>query len=154
MIYVSERRLDELRSSLVKTTSDNSLRIRSLASIVDQIISMGTTVGNIVRLMTRHCYAAIENRSCWDQIVSISPGVREELSFWFTKFFKRQAYVSQTQCSWDCLLGCQWLWFNVIEKTFLVRGPWNKWQGVPLCQVCPSLSCPQVNRLVSQVVYR
>ena len=94
MIYVSERRLDELRSSLVKTTSDNSMRIRSLASTVDQIISMRTTVGNIVRLVIRHSYAAIENRSCLDQIVSISLGVREKLSFWFTKFFKRQAKPS------------------------------------------------------------
>lgn len=66
------------------------MRIRSLASIVDQIISMRTTV----RLMIRHSYAAIENRSCWDQIASISPGVREKLSFWFTKFFKRQAKPS------------------------------------------------------------
>lgn len=63
MIYVSERRSDKLRSSLAKTTSDNSLRIRSLASIVGQIISMLTAVGNIVRLMTRLCYAAIEKRS-------------------------------------------------------------------------------------------
>lgn len=85
MIYVSERRLDELRSSLAKTTSDNSIRIRSLASIVDQIISMRTTVGNIVRLIIRHSYAAIENRS---------PGVREKLSFWFTKFFTRRAKPS------------------------------------------------------------
>ena len=84
MIYVSESRLDKLRTSFAKRTLDDCIRIRSLASIVGQIISMGTAVGNIVRLMTRHCYAAIENRSCWDQIVSISPGVREELSFWST----------------------------------------------------------------------
>ena len=43
---------------------------------------MGTAVGNIVRLMTRHCYCAIGNRSFWDQVVPISPGVREELLFW------------------------------------------------------------------------
>ena len=62
MIYVSERRLDKLKSSLAKTTSDNSIPIRSLASIFGQIISMGTAVANIVRLMRRHCFAAIENR--------------------------------------------------------------------------------------------
>ena len=54
MIYISDRRLDKLRSSLPKTTSDNSFRIRWLASFVGQIISMGTAVGNIVRLTTCH----------------------------------------------------------------------------------------------------
>ena len=82
MIYVSERRMDKLKSSLANSASANSIRIRTLASIVGQIISMGTAVGNIVRLMTRHCYCAIGNRSFWDQVVPIFPGVREELLFW------------------------------------------------------------------------
>ena len=62
MIYVSELRMDKLKSSLANTASANSIRIRTLASIVGQIIPMGTAVGNIVRLMTRHCYCAIGNR--------------------------------------------------------------------------------------------
>ena len=67
-MYVSERRLDKLRSSLAKTASDDPIRIRSLASIVGQIISMGTAVGNIVRLMSRHCFAAIENRESFNLV--------------------------------------------------------------------------------------
>ena len=151
MIYVSERRLDELRSSLAKTTSDNSMRFRSLASIVDQIISMRTTVGNIVRLMIRHSYAAIENRSCWDQIVSISLGVREKLSFWFTKFLIGKPNPVQ--------LGL----FTRMPVTLVqcgrenVSGSWTVEQmagSSTLSSLSVSLSCPQVNRLVGQVVYR
>ena len=65
----SERRLDKLRSSHAKTTSDNFIRIRSLASIDAQIISKETAVGNLVRLINDQTLSAIENRFCGDQIV-------------------------------------------------------------------------------------
>ena len=39
-------------------------------------------VGNITRLFTRNCYAAIECRSFWDQPSLVSPEVHYELSFW------------------------------------------------------------------------
>ena len=42
---------------------------------------MACTVGNITRLFTRNCYAAIECRSFWDQPLHVPPEVRHELSF-------------------------------------------------------------------------
>ena len=43
---------------------------------------MACAVGNITRLFTRNCYAAIECRSSWDQPLHVPPEVRHELSFW------------------------------------------------------------------------
>ena len=43
---------------------------------------MACAVGNVTRLFTRNCYAAIECRSSWEQLLHVSPEVRYELSFW------------------------------------------------------------------------
>ena len=43
---------------------------------------MACAVGNVTRLFTRNCYATIECRSSWDQLLHVSPEIRYELSFW------------------------------------------------------------------------
>ena len=39
-------------------------------------------VGNVTRLLTRNFYAAIEERTSWDQLLFVSSKIRNELSFW------------------------------------------------------------------------
>ena len=68
--------------SIDSCLQDNFISARGLASITGQIISMSCAVGNITRLLTRNCYAAIEQRTPWDQRLFVSPEIRNELFFW------------------------------------------------------------------------
>ncbi len=81
-IHIPERRIAKLKTSLSACLKHRSVMARDLASITGQIISMLCAVGNISRLLTRSCYAAIECRESWEQLVLISPSIRTELSFW------------------------------------------------------------------------
>ena len=82
LISIPEERILKLKSSIDSCLQDNVISARGLASITGQIISMSCAVGNVTRLLTRICYAAIEQRTSWDQLLFVSPEIRNELSFW------------------------------------------------------------------------
>ena len=82
LISIPEERILKLKSSIDSCLQDNVISARGLASITGQIISMSCAVGNVTRLLTRNCYAAIEQRTSWDQLLFVSPEIRNELSFW------------------------------------------------------------------------
>ena len=82
LIQIPEFRILKLKSSLVSCLQNDQIIARDLASVTGQIISMACAVGNVTRLFTRNCYAAIECRSSWDQLLHVSPEIRYELSFW------------------------------------------------------------------------
>ena len=79
---VPEERILKLKSSIDSCLQDNFISARGLASITGQIIFMSCAVGNVARLLTRSCYAAIEQRTSWDQLLFVCPEIRNELSFW------------------------------------------------------------------------
>ena len=82
LISIPGERILKLESSIDSCLQDNFISARGLASITGQIISMSCAVGNVTRLLTRNCYAAIEQRTFWDQLLFVSPEFRNELSFW------------------------------------------------------------------------
>ena len=82
LISIPEERILKPKSSIDSCLQDNFISTRGLASITGQIISMSCAVGNVTRLLTRNCYAAIEQRTSWDQLLFVSPEIRNELSFW------------------------------------------------------------------------
>ena len=82
LISIPEERILKLKSSIDSCLQDNFISARGLASITGQIISMSCAVGNTTRLLTRNCYAAIEQRTSWDQLLFVSPEIRNELFFW------------------------------------------------------------------------
>ena len=82
LISIPEGRILKLKSSIDSCLQDNFISARGLASITGQIISMSCAVGNVTRLLTRSCYAAIEQRTSWDQLLFVSSEIRNELSFW------------------------------------------------------------------------
>ena len=82
LISIPEERILKLKSSIDSCLQDNFISARSLASITGQIISLSCAVGNTTRLLTRNCYAAIEQRTSWDQLLFVSPEIRNELFFW------------------------------------------------------------------------
>lgn len=59
LIQIPEFRILKLKSSLVSCFQNNQIIVRDLASVRGQIISMACAVGNVTRLFTRNCYAAI-----------------------------------------------------------------------------------------------
>ena len=81
-IFIPPKRILKLKLSLQACIFSDRIKARELACITGQIISMSCAVGNITRLMTRNCYAAIEVKTYWDQWLPISPEIRYELSFW------------------------------------------------------------------------
>ena len=55
---------------------------RELASFEGQIISTGPVVGNIGRIMTRHCVLSTLCRDNWDSVFRLDDYCKEELYFW------------------------------------------------------------------------
>ena len=57
---------------------------RELARVTGKVISLSPVVGNLTRLITRHCYISIETRSCWDNnLFLVYPSeILRELYFW------------------------------------------------------------------------
>ena len=82
LISIPEERILKLKSSIDSCLQDNFISARGLASITGQIISMSCAVGDTARLLTRNCYATIEQRTSWDQLLFVSLEIRNELFFW------------------------------------------------------------------------
>ena len=84
LILIPERHILKLKSSLVSCLQKDQIVARDLASITGQVISMTCPVGNVGRLFTRNCSAAIEPRTSWAQPLNVSAAIRYELSFWLS----------------------------------------------------------------------
>ena len=67
------------------------LRVKQLASVVGQIISIEIAVGNVVRLMTRSTCSVINSCVSWEDIILLNSLTRSELSFW-------QSQISNLNC--------------------------------------------------------
>ena len=68
---------------------------RELARVTGKVISLSPVVGNLTRLMTRHCYMSIETRSCWDKkLILVYPSeIFRELYFWRDKSYRPSSVV-------------------------------------------------------------
>ena len=59
-----------------------SLSTRPLASFTGQIISTSSVVGNVTRIMTRHCVMFILCASHWDAVLRLNKYTKDEIVFW------------------------------------------------------------------------
>ena len=55
---------------------------RQLASFVGQIISIGPVIGNLTRMMTRHCAMSIASAPTWDDVFHLDDYFKREIYFW------------------------------------------------------------------------
>ena len=55
---------------------------RHLASFTGKIISTGAVIGNITRLMTRHCSMSVNSTSHWDSNIQLNEYCIREIYFW------------------------------------------------------------------------
>ena len=76
------------RKTKITSTVDRTIKAyfkiygRELASFTDQMISSGPVVGNIGRIMTRHCVMSTLCVDKWDSVFCLNDQGREELKFW------------------------------------------------------------------------
>ena len=87
-LYVTDERVSRLEKSLqsllstVNACKVNLVRVRFLACIVGQVISMQAVFGKIVQLNTRSLYKCIQSKASWDTPVSLTAEGIKELEYW------------------------------------------------------------------------
>ena len=87
-IYITKERIKKLEFSLdsVLSVIANSkmllVKVRFIACIIGQIISMQTVLGKIVQLKTRELYKSIMSRASWNALVMLAIEAVRELEYW------------------------------------------------------------------------
>ena len=90
---VPDKKLNKIKSLLDAAIQYKYLSYRHLARIAGSIIALSLAVGPICRLFTRQMYFTIESRHRgWDESITLSPPVLEELRFWFTNIDHLNGY--------------------------------------------------------------
>lgn len=87
-IFVIDERISRLEIAIesflyqMKVSGSSVMRVRLVASIVGQIISLQTVIGKLVSMRTRALYWCILSRASWNAPVFITSEAIEELQFW------------------------------------------------------------------------
>ena len=83
-ISVTERRISKLKSSinLICSIDCKSIKVRDLASVVGQVISLTPCVAGVARIMTRSMYATVNQKLSWNSDVELTKEACTELAFW------------------------------------------------------------------------
>ena len=83
-ISVTEQRISKLKVNVDSVLKGDSMivNVRSLATVVGQIISSTPCVGGVTRIMTRSLYAVVNTKVSWDSTVVLTKEACSELVFW------------------------------------------------------------------------
>ena len=87
-IYITKERIKKLKFSIdsVLSVIANSkmplVKVRFIACIVGQIISMQTVLGKIVQLNTRELYKSTMSRASWNAPIMLAIEAVRELEYW------------------------------------------------------------------------
>lgn len=67
---VTESRISKLKSSIKLIRKDRKIvKVRDLASVVGQVISLTHCVGSVARIMTRSMYPGVNQKRSWNSEV-------------------------------------------------------------------------------------
>ena len=81
-IAISERRLEKISATIGSIIDlDFVVSAPKLASFTGQFISTGTIIGNIARIMTRHCVMSTVCAQHWDAAVELDQYSKEQIIF-------------------------------------------------------------------------
>ena len=81
-LKIVDRRITKITNTKDRIIeADFKLSARELASFTGQIISTAPVVGNIERIMTRHCVISTLCVDGWDSVFCLDDYCREELYF-------------------------------------------------------------------------
>ena len=83
-ISATDKRINSLQEDLAALLAFSSSchPVRKLASVCGKIISLGSCVGNVSRLMSRNLFAVINTAPTWISYVRLSSETLDELNFW------------------------------------------------------------------------
>ena len=83
-ISATDKRINSLQEDLAALLAFSSSchPVRKLASVCGKIISLGSCVGNVSRLMSRNLFAVINTAPTWFSYVRLSSEALDELNFW------------------------------------------------------------------------
>ena len=82
-VSISERRITNILTLIEEViTNGFIISARKLASLTGKIISTNAVVGNISRLMTRHCSMSVASASYWDEHFQLDQYCINEILFW------------------------------------------------------------------------
>lgn len=87
-LYVTEDRIERLELSMesvfliISNSKTPLVKVRLLACILGQIISMQTVLGKMVQLRTRELYRCILSRPSWNAPVKVTVEAVGELDYW------------------------------------------------------------------------
>ena len=99
--------MQRLQSSII---NNKHVQVRSVASVVGQIISMGIVVGSVSQIMTKSLSIDILNARTWNSYIKLSSESVEQLLFWqrnITKINSRRLKEIQSNVKVG-LFRCQW----------------------------------------------
>ncbi|XP_068680179.1 uncharacterized protein [Montipora foliosa] len=83
-ISATDKRIKSLQEDLAALLAfcSSCHPVRKLASVCGKIISLGSCVGNVSRLMSRNLFAVINTAPTWISYVRLSSEALDELNFW------------------------------------------------------------------------
>ena len=83
-ICVTKRRLNKILDHIQNIRKNfYVLSARQLASFTGKIISTGLVVGNVSRVMTRHCSMSVAAAPDWDSLFKLDQHCINEVEFWY-----------------------------------------------------------------------
>ena len=87
-LFITDERIGRLEIFIdsimyqLKGHTPEIIKVRVLASVVGQVISLQSVLGKIVRLRTRELYNCIMSKASWNAPVLVRQGAKDELLFW------------------------------------------------------------------------
>ena len=83
-ISVTEQRVSKLKSSIDLLRKDDCkiFKVRDVASVVGQVISLTPCVGSVARIMSLALYTVVNQKQSWNSKVELTKEAFDELSFW------------------------------------------------------------------------
>ena len=68
--------------SYVRMTQGKIFKVRDVASVVGQVISLTPCVGSVARIMSLALYTVVNQKQSWNSKVELTKEAFDELSFW------------------------------------------------------------------------
>ena len=86
-LSVPKRRIDKAFSTIQKVKDNiryyKGTKVRLLASLVGQLISMHVVVGNMVYIMTKSISTQIAQSQHWDNVVQLNINTIDQIEYWY-----------------------------------------------------------------------
>ena len=100
-ISITPKRIGKVMNVLQNLITQPRTSTRKLTSVVGMIISMGPVIGNLTRIMTRHCQMSVACSSSWDSLFDLDRYCVLELEFWQSniKFVNCRSFTPRLPCN-------------------------------------------------------